>query len=265
MRNNNFNISQWTPRGLATATILSCSVVTASADGHEPMIDKDASKVLSDMSAYLTELSGFSVDFDASTDVITQNGQKLKLAKSGSIAVNRPGQFRVSNHGALADLEFFLDNGQLTLFGTRVNGYVQLPATTTDDGVAVVRDTIGFDVPGADLLTNTPMDAKDSDVLSGVHVGMTTLGGDPVHHLAFRGLDVDWQLWVKDGDAPLPVHYVITSKLLAGAPEYSILLSNWNTEPMFDAATFAFSPPDGATKLTTVAIDAAGNISDTSE
>lgn len=265
MRDTDFQKSLRGPKRLATALIFSCAAVSATADVDSANIDADATTVLTNMSSYLTGLSAFSVDFDASTDAITQNGQKLKLARSGSIAVNRPGQFRVTNHGALANMEFILDGDTLTVFGKNINRYLQLPATTIDDGVAGVRDLIGFDVPGADLLSNSPLDPSSANVLSGVHVGMTTIGGQDVHHLAFRGDDVDWQLWVKDGDAPVPVQYVITSKLIAGGPEYSILMSNWNTKPMADEATFTFAPPSGATELSSFEIDAAGNISEISE
>lgn len=265
MRDTNASISIWAPRGLATAAIIGCSVVTASADGHDAMLDQDTTKILTDMSLYMSTLTAFTVDYDASTDVTTPHGQKLKLARSGGISVNRPGQFRVTSHGAMADMEFILDGAQLTLYGKRVNGYLQLPATTIDEGIEVVRDQIGFDVPGADLFSNAPLDSKATDLRSGVHVGMTTIGGETVHHLAFRGDAVDWQLWVKDGDAPMPVKYVITSKLLAGAPEYSVLLSNWNITPQTDAASFTFTPPSGAVELTSIAIDPAGNISVTSE
>lgn len=265
MRDANSRKSQRGPKRLATALVFGLAATCATADVTTADIDADAITVLTNMSAYLTDMSEFTVDFDASTDLITQNGQKLKLARSGSIAVHRPDQFRVTIHGALANIEFILDGETLTLFGKNINRYVQLPATTIDGGVAGVRDQIGFDVPGADLLSNDPLDLKSTNVLSGVHVGMTTIRGQDVHHLAFRGDDVDWQVWVKDGEAPLPVQYVITSKLIAGGPEYSIHMSNWDTQPMFDETTFTFAPPSGAEELSSFEIDAAGNISETSE
>lgn len=265
MRDTDSRKSKWGPKGLTAALVLSCAAASASADVDPANIDADATKILTEMSSYMTGLPAFSVDFDATTDVVTHNGQKLKLARSGSIAVNRPGQLRVTNHGALSNMELILDGENVTLFGKTINRYFQLPATTIDDAVANVRDHIRFDMPGADLLTNAPLELDATDIRSGVHVGMTTIGGQDVHHLAFRGNEVDWQLWVKDGETPLPVQYVITSKLLAGGPEYSILMTNWNTEPEFDDATFAFTPPSGAAELTSFEIDAAGNISEISE
>ena len=43
-------------------------------------------------------------------------------------------------------------------------------------------------------------------------------------HLAFRNLDTDWQIWVESGERPLPRKYVITSKTVAAAPQYTLRL-----------------------------------------
>ena len=99
---------------------------------------------------------------------------------------------------------------------------------------------LGFDAPGADFLASSPLDSSTMDVTSGAHIGMTYIDEVEVHQLAFRGTEVDWQLWVTAGDKPLPVRYVITSKTLDGAPQYTLQLRNWNTAPQIDAAP---SPP----------------------
>ena len=62
------------------------------------------------------------------------------------------------------------------------------------------------------------------DMTSGVHVGMTFIDGVEVHQLAFRGEEVDWQLWVTAGDRPLPLRYVVTSRSVAGTPQYTLQL-----------------------------------------
>lgn len=213
------------------------------------------------MSSYLGGLTSFSVEFDASTDIITSQGQKLKLASSGNVVLNRPGQFRIQRLGAIAEMELVLDGEQLTIYGMNINGYYQIPVATIDEAIDKVRDDIGFEAPGADILSSNPFDMEVTDVTSGDHIGMTTIGGETVHHLAFRGDQVDWQIWVLDGDAPLPLKYVITSKLHAGAPEYSVDFTNWNTEPQLDGDSFMFTPPSDAKKIKSLTIDQTGNIS----
>ena len=68
-------------------------------------------------------------------------------------------------------------------------------------------------------------------------------------HLAFRGEDTDWQIWIQLGDRPLPRKYVITSKAEAAAPQYTVVIKDWKTDAQLSANAFAFTPPPGAQKL----------------
>ena len=89
---------------------------------------------------------------------------------------------------------------------------------------------------------------------------MANVGGVESHHLAFRGPRVDWQIWIQDGANPLPMKYVITSKWVAGAPQYSVRFRNWKTNPKIDAARFEFEVPSGARELKTLSINEVGEI-----
>jgi len=64
------------------------------------------------------------------------------------------------------------------------------------------------------------------------------------------------QLWVKAGDEPLPMKYVITAKWQTGAPQYEIRLRDWDTK---------FSVPDGAIKLKTIMVNETGEFISTEE
>ena len=129
------------------------------------------------------------------------------------------------------------------------NSFTTNAATTIDAAIDALRDNTGFDAPGADLLAAKPLDSSVTDIVSGAHIGMAYISGVEVHHLAFRGRTVDWQLWVQAGDQPLPLKYVITSKWQFGAPQYSLRISNWNVAPQIEAARFTFTPPADATLL----------------
>ena len=39
------------------------------------------------------------------------------------------------------------------------------------------------------------------------------------------------------------------SKTLAGAPQYTLRIKDWKTDPITEADAFAFKPPEGATKV----------------
>ena len=239
-----------------------CSHSAASA--QEP-IEVDAANVLTSMSQFLGGLKKFSAKYDTDLDIITPHGQKLKLVSSGNVLVSRPGQLSITRSGTLADVKFNLDSGILTIFGLKLDGYVQFPAKTIDEAITRVREDVGFSAPGADMISAKPFDMDLTDIVSGRHIGMTTIGGESVHHLAFRGSKLDWQLWVKDGTEPFPLKYVITSKLQAGAPEYSLRLTGWNSKPDIVENSFTFTPSATAKKLTGIAIDETGTIISTWE
>ena len=68
-------------------------------------------------------------------------------------------------------------------------------------------------------------------------------------HIAFRNAEVDWQIWIQQGDKPVPRKFVITSKRMPGSPQFVSVMSNWQTAPVFTDATFSFVPPKGAQKI----------------
>jgi hypothetical protein len=81
-------------------------------------------------------------------------------------------------------------------------------------------------------------------------MGKAWVGGVLTDHLSYRAQDIDWQLWVQSGEAPVPVKYVITSKWVTAAPQFSVRISDFTslTETAGDA--FVFSAPDGAKLIT---------------
>jgi hypothetical protein len=227
----------------------------------QPAIDPVAQQVLAAMSGYLGGLESFSVEYTSADEVITTDGQKLQFLHSGEIIVQRPDKLYAVRRGAAGVAEMFLDGKELVLYAKGANAYLQLEASNIDDAIDALHK-LGFGAPGADLLASHPLDRSNTDMSSGTHVGMTFIDGVEVHQLAFRGTDVDWQLWVTANNKPLPLRYVITTKGLSGSPEYMLQLRNWNTAPRIDAARFTFVPPPGARKLdpTSITVNAIGDM-----
>jgi hypothetical protein len=228
----------------------------------QPALDADSQSVMTAMSHYLGELQSFSADYAAVDEVITAEGQKLQFLHSGEIVMQRPDRFYATRRGAAGVAEVFLDGKTLTLYSKTANAYLQFVAPSIDAAIVVLHN-IGFDAPGADLLVSKPLDPATTDFNSGAHIGMTLIDGGEVHQLAFRGNDVDWQLWLTVGDKPLPLRYAVTTMQMAGAPEFTLQLRNWNTAPKIDPARFTFAPPAGAKKLDpdSVTINAIGDMS----
>lgn len=233
---------------LAFSALTLLAPLTAAPLAAQDAIDPDAQSVLAAMSNYLGGLQSFSVEFAAVDEIVSPEGQKLQFLNFGEVAAQRPDKLYAERGGAAGTAEMFLDGKALTIYAKKINAYLQLDASGIDATIDALHK-VGFDAPGADLLASKPLDSATTDMTSGAHIGMTFIDGVEVHHLAFRGANVDWQLWVTAGDKPLPLRYVVTTKWFTGAPQYTLQLRNWNTSPQIDAARFAFAPPQGAKKL----------------
>ncbi|RKI29102.1 DUF2092 domain-containing protein [Corallococcus sp. AB004] len=233
---------------------------TAERTGSDDRIDSQAQRILRQMSDFLAEQREFSVRTEGTLDEVLDSGQKIQLQRAGDVRLQRPNRLRVDRAGDLARLHLFYDGQRLTVQGEQANVYATTPAPSTLDATLdMASQKLGLDAPGGDLLVSNPYTALTEDVRSGKYLGRAKVNGVPVHHLAFRNRDgVDWELWVEDGPRPLPLKYVITSRDLPGAPQYSVTLSEWNLSPKLTPDQFQFTPPRDATRVSFLAPDSKG-------
>jgi len=75
------------------------------------------------------------------------------------------------------------------------------------------------------------------------------IGGVECDHLAFRAKDTDWQVWIAQGKNPYPCRYVITSKGVDQAPQFTLTIREWKAGAEVPAADFSFKPPAGAKRM----------------
>jgi hypothetical protein len=246
-------------RGLLAASLAVCFSVPAVPAIAADELNPDADEILQSMSNFLAGTQAFSVSADIGNEVITLDGQKLQLNSHADLLIKRPSRFHVTRQGRFADAEMFYDGAKLTLFGKTLNAYVQKDVTgTIDDAIHAIEQGTGLSLPGADLLLSDPYTALTSGVTSSGYYGRAYVGGVECDHLAFRTPKVDWQIWVKAGDEPLPMKYVITTKWLTGAPQYSVQLSDWNIKPVIAPEQFTFVVPNDAEKLEALPVDETG-------
>lgn len=240
-----------------------CLILGLAGPVHAQAIDPEADKLLRSMTDYVSGLKSFTAAFDVDDEIVDVDGLKLQLSASGTVAVERPGKLQMTRRGTFFDFELIFDGDLISFHGKGANVYGQLesPGPTIDDAVTEFRVATGLDAAGADLLIADPYSALTTDVTKGIHVGTAFVGGVECEHLAFRGPTVDWQLWIKTGAEPLPMKYVITTKWVTGAPQYSIRFRDWNVAPTLDPKMFAFTPPAGATKLENIEPEQIGKLS----
>jgi hypothetical protein len=176
--------------------------------------------------------------------------QKIQFNNSGTLLQHRPNELRATRTGGYADVEFVFDGDTFTVLDKAHNRFAQSPmAGSVDQLIDQLRTKYLVEAPGADLLASNPYKQLMAGVLDAKHIGRAVVDGVECGHLAFRNHDVDWQIWIETGPKPIPRKYVITSKTVAGAPQYTLLVKDWKTDVAADPDVFAFKAPAGAKKV----------------
>lgn len=210
----------------------------------------EAKRLLKAMSDYLDAQQAISFDYDAALEVVTSDRQKLALASSGTVTVNRPDKIRAARAGGFLDVETVFDGKTLTLLGKNANKYTQLEfAGTIDQLIDELRDKYDRPLPAADLLTTDSYAALMEDVYDSKDLGSGVVNGAECDFLAFRKDEVDFQIWITQGNEPRPCKYIITSRLVEDGPQYSVEFTNWNAGDKAAKDDFAFLNPTNAEKI----------------
>ena len=201
---------------------------------------QNAKALLKGMSDYLAAQKVISLNYDTAHEVVTKEGQKLQIATSGNVVLNRPDKIRNSRKAGFADTEMTFDGKTLTLLGKGQNAYIQAEVPgTVDTLIDQLRDKFQRPLPGADLLLQNVYDALMTDVTDVKDLGSGVIGGTECDHLAFRAKDTDWQI--------------------------AITIRDWKAGAEVPATDFTFTAPAGAKKLDAKDLQALKEASDLPE
>lgn len=204
--------------------------------------EADARNLLKAMSDYLAAQETFSFEYDRILELVTDEQQKLALASSGTVTINRPDKIHATRAAGFADVEMLFDGETLTLFGKIANLYTQIEVPgTLDHLIDELREKYNAPLPGSDLLLSNAYEELMAHVVDVKDLGSGVIGDVECDHLAFRTDEVDWQIWIAQGDHPYPCLYIITSRALTGAPQYSIRVRDWKTGDAVVVENFTFT------------------------
>ncbi len=212
--------------------------------------EADAKKLLKGMSDYIASQAAIAFEFDAVLGVVTNDDQKLGLASSGSISLNRPGKIRATRAGGHADIVMLYDGETLTLSGNDANLYTQIKVSgSIDNMIDALRNDYNRPLPAADLIMTNTYEQLMDGVTDIKDLGSGVINGVECDYLAFRKEKIDLQVWIAHGENPYPCKYVVTSKDIPHSPQYSIQIRNWTTGVAVASDYFDFKNPTGATKV----------------
>jgi len=227
-----------------TAMAGAMSLPSAHADEAQA---KDLFKAMSD---YMGAQDAISFNYDSSLEIITKQDQKIAFTSSGSVTMNRPDKIRATRTGGFADVEMVFDGKTLSLLGKNLNLYTQAEVSgTIDHLVDELREKFHRPMPAADLLMANPNDQLMPLVTDVKDLGSGVIRGEECDHLAFRTKQVDFQIWIHQGDRPYPCRYVITSTKVEGWPQYTIDVRDWKSGSEVAADDFSFKAPADAKLL----------------
>jgi hypothetical protein len=219
---------------------------TANAQESVAANAESARQVVKRMSDYMASQANLTVKFDVDIDIITPAIEKIQFAASGSLVLSRPNKVHLTRIGGFTEVELISDGTTLTILEPSSREFSQMTSPGDVDAViGMLRTDYYVEMPGADILLTNGYDNLMANVLEAKHIGIGVIDNVECEHLAFRNADTDWQLWVRTGDRPLPCKYIISSKTVAGSPDYTITFSDWATPASIPASAFSFAPRDG--------------------
>ena len=232
--------------GLAVAEEQAPPVEAGMNDAEERMIALDA---LNKMGSYLRSLGSFKVQAVTSRDEVLLNGQKIQFDKSVELQAKKPAGLRLDVTSAYGNRSFYYDGKAFTLHTPENKFYATIPASGTNgEFIGTLQSKTGATMPLVDLFLWGTDDAAGEDIESAIVVGYGNVNGVKCEHYAFRQKEVDWQICIQQGETPLPLKLVITSKLEKEQPQY-VSVMKWDTTAAPDDKAFTFSPQEGDTKI----------------
>jgi hypothetical protein len=215
-----------------------------------PAIDPKADEILKKMGKLLSDAKSFSVESHAIADQITPDMQRVQYAKNHKVIVRRPDRLAADVVSDGGDLQFRYDGKTVTIYnpGTKSWGSTEAPKTIHET-LDMLAERYGMVIPLADLVFPDPYQVLMEHVRSAEYLGLGYVFDTKCHHLAFRGPGVDWEIWIQQGDQPLPLKMEISFSDVPGHPDYTAFLSNWNLSSDAPDSAFVFTPPPGSKQV----------------
>lgn len=198
-----------------------------------PVLDPESISALKRMGLYLVSLKSFEIAATISIEYVLDNNQKILIGGTSRYRVRRPDRLRIDLSTDVVDRVFQYDGKDLVVTAPKEKYYARLVAKPTARETLVwAAQTFGIEVPLADLFDWGTADAPEADIREGFAVGKARVGGVECEHWAFRQADTDWEIWIRTGDAPLPLKLSIINTADPALPRYEAVLS-WTERSEF--------------------------------
>jgi hypothetical protein len=214
-------------------------------------LQPEARAAIEKMGAYLRTLTSFEVVAEGYSEEVLDNGEKITFPGKLTYQVALPGKLFAEITSDRKQRRMYFNGEKVTIYAPRVNYYADFPFTgSITQMIAAAEDKYDLDFPLQDLFLwgkpTTPLPT------SGFYVGPEKIGDTKVGHYAFRQQGIDWQIWIAEGDKPLPMRLVMTNVVDPAKPQYAARL-NWQPDLTFNTDRFTFVPNEKSTRIAILA------------
>lgn len=250
-------LSTTAARALLAGVVLSLAPLGLFAG--ESALEPEAKQTLKKSMNYLAGIQQFGLVAHSSLEVVLTTGQKIQFDSASAVAVKRPNLLYAARLGELTDQEFFYDGKTLTLHQADAGFYATVEAPDTLEGMLdFARESLDIVAPAGDFIYANSYEILMEGVESGFVVGPSFVNGVACDHLAFSKPGTDFQIWVAQGEQPLPVKLVITSTDVMSAPQFTVNVREWDIVVDHPQEKFQFEQPDDAQAIEFTTLDAGG-------
>jgi hypothetical protein len=208
-----------------------------------------ALKALREMGQVLGTAKNMQFKVESLLPMKAATGQWLIMIGSSEVARDGTDHLRVKVGGDSFPLDVFYDGKQIVAFSPEKNVFAEKEAPASIDALLrQVRERGVFSVPYGDVLVADPYAAMTSGMKDATFIGSTKLEGTETYHLAFRGKEVDWQIWIGKDDH-LPHLAVLTDRSDATKPSSTLRFTDWKVNTSLPAGTFSFRNQTNASQV----------------
>jgi len=213
----------------------------ASTSSHTDKIDPRADSLLKEMSDFLGSKYKYTFKADIMFDEILDSGRKLQRSASEKVFVQKPNKVYIEYISDVGGQKFWYDDTNVIILDLPGSVYSTIVVPNSiDRAFDQLLKRYNFSLPFSELLFVNPYKILSQSVEAGYYIGSSVVFGVPCNHLAFVDKNVDWQIWIEDGQRKVPRKIVLTYKKIPGSPQFIAILKDWIFDQPF--SHFLFKP-----------------------
>lgn len=232
---------------LSFILIISCTPTIYAQDN--PKVDPDVVNRIEEMGKYLRSLKQFEVKSNFTFEIVTDDNQKFSYPGELHYKVKRPNRLFAELKSDHKNRQYYYDGTSMTIYDPKSKFYGQIAAPDTiDELMEEIESNYKIVLPLEDLFDWGTDKAPTDKIKMATYIGESKIGNYEVDQFVIRQGNIDWQLWVRKGDKPIPQKMIYTATDDQARPQFTAEL-DWNLDPKIPMKTFEFKPPKGSYKI----------------